>query len=317
MSKGLAWFARQVPTEGSSDVNQGRVGEKEVPHSDQWINPPEHDAGTYRPDKFNRKHAIKGTNKSPGISRTMIEEIYRSNEAALEQGRYIFQYPLSWTSSVNKMVALRRIDTRPNDYMLDFKITFEYDSKSYIINIRCHIPSSYSIYDAFDAISADFKKHISKKEGLENVELFFKQEIDNNDQVLFCVIQESETDPWLPWIINPNPNHDLLKLFNFPLERQSEFYGIWHDRPFAFPNVRSRQKGDICIHSSFVTNSSSGYLGRGNEFYPSPSKIYSDEGQSFFYIEMSLDGRRRVPLPYETFILELSLIIDSDDYLGA
>jgi hypothetical protein len=74
---------------------------------------------------------------------------------------------------------------------------------------------------------------------------------------------------------------------------------------------------DIFLHASFVSNSTSGYLGRGGEFYPKPSKIYPDDGQSFFYIETSLDGHNRVALPYDNFILELSFIIDSDNFHGA
>jgi hypothetical protein len=110
---------------------------------------------------------------------------------------------------------------------------------------------------------------------------------------------------------------DILKLFNFPISRAAEFFdlvGVPHNGPFLFPNVRSRQTGDIFLHASFVSNSTAGYLGRDPEFYTKPSKMYPDDGQNFFYIETSLDGYNRISLPYENFIVELTYIIDADDY---
>jgi hypothetical protein len=154
-AKALAWFARQVPTEGFSDVNEGRVGEKEIPHSDQWISPPEK-VGAYRPDRFNRKSVIKNRNKG-GFSTTLIEEIYQSSEYAVntaphgatyEQGRYVFRYPAGWqnSSSVNKRIAVRRIQTRPRDYFVSFIVTIDDDTgiNPLDLHVMTMIPSSYS-----------------------------------------------------------------------------------------------------------------------------------------------------------------------------
>jgi hypothetical protein len=321
MSHGLAWFARQVPTEGFSDVSEGRVAETEIPHSDQWIQPPEHDSKSYRPDKFNRKHVLKSSNKSAGISPILIEEIYQSNEfannkaphgATYENGRYVFQYPQAWQSSnsVNKKIALRRIDTKPRDYLVALTFTIGTETEEEDVNITVQIPSTYSIEEALSAMRLNFKQN--RPRTWNDVKPIFTYYPSDCDAIF-------NFDGATEWSVSPtfDQNDEFLEMMNFPLERKAEFYKHPRSDAYEFNNVRSRERGDIFLHASFVSNSTAGYLGRNGEFYPSPSKIYPDDGQSFFYIETSLDGYHRVPMPNENFIVELAFIIDSDNYLGA
>jgi hypothetical protein len=117
------------------------------------------------------------------------------------------------------------------------------------------------------------------------------------------------------YVIKRGANDDLLKLLNIPLDRAAEIYDKNTDSKLLhFPNVRSRQQGDIFLHASFVSTTTAGYLGRDPEFYTKPNKMYVDDGQNFFYIETSLDGYNRVAMPYENFILELTYIIDADNH---
>jgi hypothetical protein len=81
---GLAWFAQQVPSEGFSDIGEGRVGEKEIPHSDQWIRSEDDRRVNYRPDQFNRKQVLKGKNRRTETT-VMIEEIYQSDECEINK----------------------------------------------------------------------------------------------------------------------------------------------------------------------------------------------------------------------------------------
>jgi hypothetical protein len=322
MSNGLAWFATQVPTEGFSDVNEGRVGETEIPHSDQWVVPPEKDSGKYRPDKFNRKHVIKNNNKTDGMSKTLIEEIYQGSEysdnksphnATYESGRYVFQYPSSWQSSnsINKMIAVRRIDTTPRGFFLDFDIQLKFPSEQeedpwHVTPISVQIPATYSLQEALSTVKITFDR--------------FREKGDDYYMVFYYTPNSHRTvlgfNGPKKWKITPRSetNDDLLKLLNYPLEKKSEFYDHEFTMSFAFRNVRPRENRDIFLHASFVSNSTSGYLGRHGEFYPKPSKIYPDDGQSFFFIETSLDGHNRVALPNENFILELTFIIDGQNY---
>jgi hypothetical protein len=58
------------------------------------------------------------------------------------------------------------------------------------------------------------------------------------------------------------------------------------------------------------------YLGRGGEFYTKPSKIYpfTSNGGDSFWVQPSFDGRTLNKLPYENFIIELALIVNSKRY---
>jgi hypothetical protein len=323
MTTGLAWFARQIPSEGFSDIGEGRVGEKEIPHSDQWIAPPEKDSDTYRPDRFNRKSVIKGRNKG-GFSTLLIEELYQSKEylinkgahgATLENGKYVFQYPPAFqnSSSVNKSISVRRIDTKPLGYYIDFVLTIWTEDEEFTEDhkVQVQIPYHYGIQEAGSAIKICIDRQLGTN--FAAVETLFSYNPDTFE-VQFGMISKANRTCTQNYQIDKQSNDDLLKILNFPIERAAEFYAVKHSQILTFKNVRSREPQDIFLHASFVPNTTAGYLGRGGEFYPKPSKTYSDDGQNFFYIETSLDGYNRVSLPYENFILELIFILDSDNY---
>jgi hypothetical protein len=315
--KGLAWFAHQVPTEGFSDISEGRVGEKEIPHSDQWVEPPPK-SDSYRPDRFNRKSVLKGLNKG-GFPTTLIEELYQSSEyiinkaphgATYEQGRYVFQYPTGWqnSSSVNKRVAVRRIETRPHDYFIDFKIGVLPNTGGVVhsFDIKIQIPSHYNIQQAGSAIKVCFETQLAAAYNSNVISFVYHSDSHSVD----FGIRTAEFEP-KTYSFGKGENDDILKLLN--IENPDSFYGT-HTALVHIPNVRSREQGDIFLHSSFVSGTTAGYLGREPEFYSKPNKMYADDGQNFFYIETSLDGYNRVNLPYENFIVELTYIIDNENY---
>jgi hypothetical protein len=322
MSNGLAWFARQIPSEGQSDLNQGRVGEKEIPHSDQWIHPEDDKGREYRPDKFNRKQVLKGSNRSAGVSRMLIEEIYQSQEyrvnrdphnATYENGRYVFAYPAPWQNSrsVNKMVAVRRIDTKPRDYLLDFKLGIELKTDMVYHDFQLQIPSEYSIQEILSTMKLETEQLFKP----DTVAQMFSAELTYKEFNVTIVFKVSTGGSYIErkWTMTLN-NNDFMELFNLEPKAKAELTAA--KTRYEMKDVRPRKAQDVFLHASFVTNSTSGYLGRDGEFYEKPSKVYPDDGQSFFFIETSLDGYTRTPLPYENFIVELIFIIDSENYMG-
>jgi hypothetical protein len=110
-----------------------------------------------------------------------------------------------------------------------------------------------------------------------------------------------------PFLIGADDDFWRLMNAEAPEGLASEF-GFQH----VFKNVWDRKT--LFLHASFVTDTTAGYLGRGGEFYPKPSKMYRHGNYSDFFIETSLDGYHKVPLPYENWIIELSLILDADEY---
>jgi hypothetical protein len=319
---GLAWFAQQVPSEGFSDIGEGRVGEKEIPHSDQWIRSEDDRRVNYRPDQFNRKQVLKGKNRRTETT-VMIEEIYQSDEceinkemhnATYENGRFVYAYPPAFQNSrsVNKMIAVRRIETKQRSWHIDFKFTIKPatgDSfAAFDVTIDYEVTASMVIQNIVDEVKRQFNLNT-------NVKTYEVSLIMNYYVAKSGVVMKINK----PWCFKRVDNDDFLEMLNVPKSQIPTTYGddCAKDAPLTFKGVRLREHQDLFIHGSFVTNTNSGYLGRGGEFYDTPSKMYPDDGQSFFYLETSLDGYHKIELPYEKFIVELTFIIDSDQYTGS
>jgi hypothetical protein len=127
------------------------------------------------------------------------------------------------------------------------------------------------------------------------------------DHVVVFYIHDP-TDPAVKLQLDSNNTEfwELLNVDPYPPALQTPFV-VSH----SFQNVWDRKT--LFLHASFVTSTTAGYLGRGGEFYPKPSKMYRTAGPDF-YIETSLDGYHPLPMPYENWILELTCILDADDY---
>jgi hypothetical protein len=304
----LAWFSRQIPTEGFSDINQGRIAEGEIPHSDQWIDGIGKSDGSYKPDEFNIKNVLKDRN-GRGISKIIVEEIYQSREYRMEagvglhnaaylDGRFIYESPANWinANTVNRTIALRRCDTTPREY--NFGIRF--------------LLNALGPYYAFVSITSDFTtedamtyicKRMHRAAGRPNFIELTGSYIDGAAMIEAQwpnTITIQAADPQFWGLLNVEPARRPAYLNNA-------------QTVFNFPNVWNRH--DLFIHASFVNNTAGGFLSRGDEFYTSPSKQYKVEYPiSTFYFETTTDGFHKIALPYENFIVELSFLIDVEDY---
>jgi hypothetical protein len=164
------------------------------------------------------------------------------------------------------------------------------------------IPSNYSIQEALGTIMA-----LSRKVGFAasgSVPTLIAT-YSANHTVTFALLDAA--DDAVDFTISSDDD-DFWKMMNTPKQStvESDDKGL-----IQFKNVWDRKT--LFLHASFVANTTAGYLGRGGEFYPKPSKMYRTDTQEF-HIETSLDGYHPVPLPYENWILELALIVDAEEY---
>jgi hypothetical protein len=302
--------------EEHEDIAQGRRGETGIPHSDQWLESPKPRDGKMW--KKNRKNILRDNN-GRAVPTGILEEMYQAVECRTTTlqnihqsyyygGRYYFKLPSSWSQpTLNKRISVRRIDTPAKDYFIPIVITVNiFDSTGAFQATATQtlyptVPSNYSIQECLGAIMA-----LSRKTGWGVVQQAQGLLIDAIYQDFTVTIsprlpghqgsldlQISGVDFWK--LLNVDPI-----TFVTPFAPSHEFKNVW-DRKTLF------------LHASFVTDTTAGYLGRGGEFYPKPNKMYRTAGPDFF-IETSLDGYHPVPLPYENWILELSGILDADDY---
>jgi hypothetical protein len=329
VNRGLAWFSRQVPSIGPDDTGQGRVGETEIPHSDQWndSSEPRH-KDKYKPYKFNRINVMKDKN-SKGSSTKLIEELYQQQEHSDDRktihnsyyasGSYHYRYPTGYLNShnVNKAISLRRFECSPNDYIVTVRLgglgTIGTDTITVPwVTFSTFIPSSYSLAEALSAIRIESRKWLlCYKDGtlVPTLQAEVVFEISGDNSVKMELV-ETTTNTKLMFSLTFGQMEQFLNLMNVPLESRTEYAVDVYE--LIFRNVWNRKQ--LFIHASFVTNTTGGYLARHKEFYPNLSKVYEDDGQSEFSLELSYDGYHRVELLYENFTLELSFILDSNDY---
>jgi hypothetical protein len=87
------------------------------------------------------------------------------------------------------------------------------------------------------------------------------------------------------------------------------------DVVMKFENVWNRRSDQLYFHASFVNHTQFNYLGRANDFYTKPSKIFTADNLPMdFYFWITTDIMHPVMLPYENFMIELAFIIDNKDY---
>jgi hypothetical protein len=110
---------------------------------------------------------------------------------------------------------------------------------------------------------------------------------------------------------------EFFDMLNCPPEERAQYTAL----PLAsfptitFTNVWNRIPEQLYFHASFVNHTQFNYLGKPDDFYTKPSKIYSADNLPMdFYFWMSTDIMHPIALPFERFIIELAFIIDSHDY---
>jgi hypothetical protein len=113
---------------------------------------------------------------------------------------------------------------------------------------------------------------------------------------------------------------DFYEMLNVP-ESERGTYKYDASNPNAsypvmtFRNVWNRRPDELYFHASFVNHTQFNYLGRANDFYPKPSKIFTADNLPMdFYFWTTTNIIRPIVLRYERFIVELAFIIDSQDY---
>jgi hypothetical protein len=311
-----------------------------------------------REAKQNRTNVINDRD-GKNVSKFIMEEIYQSrwcqkpnvakhtlhnnnpHNGTYSNGQYMFDFPSPWFNSptLNKAIALRRIDCPANFY--EFEITLKQTKlvsgikmpNPLITSTRIHIEPSNNIVEALSLTCLTLNNNINEtlKAGVPSGGGANKYGVTDEYlrvSYLYNYNTSEVTFYWSP--ITPSTSNDLLLecvsvdddfsmlLNRLPLITPADLtinfpVGTVDVPEWRFSNVWNRQ--NLFIHASLVTYTAYHYLGRDNEFYTKPSKIYDfNFGQQQFWIQTSFDGANFVALPYENFIIELALILDARNY---
>jgi hypothetical protein len=304
-----------------------------------------------REAKQNRSNVINDRD-GKNVSKFIMEDIYQTrwcvkpdipnqtiknnnpHNGTYSLGRYMFDSPSPWFNSptLNKAIALRRIDCPAGDY--NFSITIKQTiivsgtkmPNPLVVMLEFHFEASQSITEALSTMCLTINNTIN--DVLKNGGTLYG---NTNDYLRASYVYENDTSTvsfkWSPYA--PSTSRDILleiddlgygfsQLFN--IHPQVNEADLKIDFPIGstiksweFKNVWNRK--NLFIHASFVTYTAYHYLGRSGEFYTKPSKIYDfNFGQQQFWFQVSFDGANFVELPYENFIIELALILDARNY---
>jgi hypothetical protein len=287
---------------------------------------------------------------SKQVSRFITEEIYQSKECdmpdnmhkAYKSGdRYYFNFPETWFNipTLNKAIALRRVDARPRAY--DFNIAFRLSRRqpaaapawtdTIPIEAFIHVRPNEDIETLSSNICLTINRVIGTRARANNAGesiddwMWLQYEYDEDTYSIEFSWQVG-INAAAPLNYDFNIDMDLVgvdfhRVFNQPLpfaDASLNFTMLNGQAPKAWFNYKDVwNRRELFIHSSFVVYTSYGYLGRSGEFYTKPSKIYDFTYDTrLFYFQVSFDGFKPVLLRYENFIIEVSLILDSRRFEG-
>jgi hypothetical protein len=317
-----------------------------------------------QPSRLNpRKYTIPNVlmdNNGPSVNKFVIENIYMSRQCrrqthpnytavnppvnlvpdniknphnAYQDGkRFHFDFSPHWynENTLNKAIALRRIETRPRAY--NFKLNWRYQRNAEDpINFSTlnHITPDDDIETALGRIATTFNRALLENtrnlpNPTEHTQMYYTYDEDAYTAELTCTTttmfdtNEYALDLTFPYPFgDTNEFIDFNRLMNIPIDIMPDDYvkhvNTVNTAAWRFTNVWNRR--DLYIHASFVNYTAYQYLGRSGEFYMKPSKIYDFNLQPIgFYFEVSFDGMNTVELLHENFIVELTLILDSKRY---
>jgi hypothetical protein len=277
--------------------------------------------------KYHEKNTLKGESGRE-VNRSIVDDIFLTRHCTLENtpnnakyydAKWWFDFPDSWYNqhSVNKAIGLRRITVHPLEFCFEFPVTFfrlQETTKTKAITVKpwIQLKPQMNIEECLTAITSCVNHELDEKaEDNDWVKMMWLYSPDN--MVKFTFRRRLATGTTFSMQLDLQPDSHFWGFMN-TVPDASYNKPIDIDGDWTFLYVWNRR--DLYIHGSFVNYTKFHYLGRNDEFYPKPSKIYSfDDFQAMqFYFEVSYDAMRPVRLFNVDFEVELAFIIDAKKY---
>jgi hypothetical protein len=255
-----------------------------------------------------------------------IEQNYLSidvqqQNATAEDG-YQFQYPIRWMRdpSQHKMIGIRKLELRPNEYMLDFDIGWELhndvQNRSAQRNIKCLAKEDTDVLAGLAEIQKQFNsKNPCTDDGL-NYSLKF--DIEDSKHIGFWVIENATSTvcncgfvfagAWDNFFYFMNQPYDVI-IDAFGNETSATNNRLTNAQQIhEFHDVWDRQH--LMFHASF-SDSPHHFIGKNYDFYPKPSLLFPCcDNTNDFNIYFTIDGQHRVLPIWGIFCVQLAFIVN-------
>ena len=258
-----------------------------------------------------------------------FDEIYTNfdvsvNETYSAKDGYPFDYPTRWLNdpSMNKRIAIRRLDVIPTTHSFTITIKVAYDESEgiseevvengkmdgdyWVKTILVDITEYDNLPKVLNYICNQFKYYTASKKigGLT-------YEYSNKDNTLDFVFFDTDTDPLPFCFIDSKENDDVRDFLSFLNQDVSdEVVHSCNTTSLAksFNNVWNRDR--LHFHATF-SNSRRQFIGKRGDFYQNLTLLYPPPtNESTFYIRFTSNGIKNILLRYCEFDVQLCFIIN-------
>lgn len=256
-----------------------------------------------------------------------FDEIYTSfdvsvDEKYLAQSGYPFDYPTRWLNdpSMNKRIAIRRLDVTPSTHMFTLKIIAEvnesafdsndepYDVPTYDFEYQTFTVTEYdNLSKVLDALCKYFEYSLNGKKG----GLFYYHDMNTNE--LHLKFFNTKGDPVKFKFVDGTGNwSDDLKSFGQFLNQadmdECKNKLTANDEEKIFHEVWNRDR--LHFHASFSTSRRK-FIGKRRDFYQTLSLLYPPPtNESSFYVRFTSNGVKNILLRYCEFDIQLCFIVN-------
>ena len=255
-----------------------------------------------------------------------FDEIYTNFDVAtiadeyLADSGYPFSFPTRWLNdpSMNKRIAIRRLDVIPSSHVFWLQITsasdfpftkdvisksakFEITEHDNLIKVLSYICVSLSAYDEKDETKCIRRLSYEYDEKTCQLKLYMRDTTTNKKYYFaFNYTLDSIKGPDLD---------EFLKFLNLPKHSSSESLLMRASTTEkVFNNVWSRDR--LYIHSSFSTSHRK-YIGKRGDFYQNMNLLYPlPSNESIFHIFFTSDGQKHIPIRHCNFDIQLCFIVN-------
>ena len=254
-----------------------------------------------------------------------FDEIYTNHDLSVDDSYsaasgFPFDYPIRWLNdpSMNKRIAIRRLDATPSSHSFSLTINAEVNDK--ITNKpEADEEEYYKKQIVVDITYQDtlikVMNHIANSFTYENENgmggLLYNYDTKNNKLSMKFVDSSGNNCTFSMYVeTNDNGNNDVdefLIFLNQPLTDDIRNNLLNDSKQKVFNEVWDRNR--LHFHSSFST-SRRHFMGKRGDFYQNLTLLYPPSNETTFNVRFTTDGYKNILLRYTDFEIQLCFIIN-------
>ena len=255
-----------------------------------------------------------------------FDEIYTNYNLSVDKSYtaatgYPFDYPIRWLNdlSMNKRIAIRRLDATPSSHSFSLFISAEvndklttdenaideeYYKKQIVVDITYQdtlIKVMNFIANSFTYQNTDGMRGLLYNYDTKNNRLSMKFVDSGGNNCTFQMYVETSEST------GTNDVDEFLQFLNQPLTDEFRDILLTHSYRKVFSEVWDRNR--LHFHASFST-SRRHFMGKHGDFYQNLTLLYPPSNEATFNVRFTTDGYKNILLRYTEFDIQLCFIVN-------